>query len=104
VSQPQPPDPPDRSNRDTPSSGEAADAALEAVEPERVLPGEDETSIHMDDPIPLAKVYAELLGFKRSPLIVADQHLESVARDARTRWRRPISNCSWLRPIGSSGG
>jgi hypothetical protein len=80
MSQRQPPGPPDR---DAPSAGEAADAALDAVQPERLLPGEDETSVHMDDAVHWAKVYSELLDFKRSLLTVADAHLEAMARDAR---------------------
>lgn len=76
------PDP--TSTGDPPAAGEAADAAREAVEPERLLPGEDEASTHLDDAVHWTKVYAELLDFKRSLLTVAEQRLTSMNDAART--------------------
>ncbi len=63
---------------------EAADAALDAVEPDRLLPGEDERSVHPDDALHWRKVYAELLEFKRSLLTVTEVRLVTMEGAART--------------------
>ena len=68
----------------TPTADEAADAALDAVEPERLLPGEDQDSVHLDDAEHWASVYSELLDFKRSLLKVAEDRLASMRDAART--------------------
>jgi hypothetical protein len=77
------PDPPD-SLGEAPDAGEAADAALDAVEPERLLPGEEEDSVHLDDAVHWTKVYSELLDFKRSLLTVAEDRITSMIDVART--------------------
>jgi hypothetical protein len=69
---------------DAPSAGEAADAALDAVEPERLLPGEDEGSVHLDDAEHWTNVYSELLDFKRSLLKLAEDRIGSMHKAART--------------------
>lgn len=75
---------PTASSGEAPAPGEAADAALEAVEPERLLPGEDEGSVHPDDAVHWTKVYSELLSFKRSLLTVAEERITSMYDAART--------------------
>jgi hypothetical protein len=67
-----------------PDAGEAANAALDAVEPERLLPGEEEDSVHLDDAVHWTKVYSELLDFKRSLLRVAEDRITSMYDAART--------------------
>jgi hypothetical protein len=69
---------------EAPAADEAADAALDAVEPERLLPGEDEDSDHLDDAEHWTNVYSELLDFKRSLLKVAEDRLASLHNAART--------------------
>lgn len=76
-------DPVDASG-DAPDAGEAVDAALDAVEPERLLPGEEEDSVHLDDAVHWTKVYSELLDFKRSLLLVAEDRITSMNFAART--------------------
>jgi hypothetical protein len=76
-------EPTEHSGDDVPGPAEAADAALDAVEPERLLPGEDEATIHLDDAVHWTKVYAELLEFKRSLLTVADEHVAAMESAAR---------------------
>jgi hypothetical protein len=61
-----------------PEETEARDAALDAVEPERLLDGEVEETRHLDDALHWAKVYAELLDFKRGLLRVAEQRVQSM--------------------------
>jgi hypothetical protein len=73
----------DRPHADAPDPEEAADAALEAVEPDRLLPGEDERTPHMDDALHWMKVYSELLDFKRRLLIVTDERLVVMGDAAR---------------------
>ena len=68
---------------DAPTAGEAADAALDAVEPERLLPGEEEDTVHLDDAVHWTKVYAELLDFKRSLLTVAETRITALNDAAR---------------------
>lgn len=83
----QPPDEsadPDAASNDAPGAAEAADAALDAVEPERLLPGEEEDSVHLDDAVHWTKVYSELLDFKRSLLRVAEDRITSMDSAART--------------------
>ena len=66
-----------------PEPEEAADAALDAVQPDRLLPGEDERSVHTDDARHWAKVYSELLEFKRSLLTVTEVRLVTMEGAAR---------------------
>jgi len=61
-----------------PDDAEAADAALDAVEPERLLNGEREDTQYLDDAEHWAKVYAELLDFKRALLAVAHDRVASM--------------------------
>ncbi|HUZ68767.1 MAG TPA: hypothetical protein VMU65_03575 [Candidatus Saccharimonadales bacterium] len=68
---------------DAPDADEAAEAAQDAVEPERLLPGEDERTPHMDDAQHWMKVYGELLDFKRRLLMVTDERLVSMGDAAR---------------------
>ena len=65
-----------------PGHAEAVDAALDAVEPERLLEGEDEHTAYVDDAIHWTKVYTELLDFKRNLLTVAEQRVKSMEADA----------------------
>jgi hypothetical protein len=65
-----------------PSHQEAQDAALDAVEPERLLEGEDEHTVFVDDAVHWTKVYAELLDFKRSLLTLAEQRVPAMDDDA----------------------
>jgi hypothetical protein len=66
-----------------PDPADAADAALDAVEPDRLLPGEDESSLHPDDARHWAKVYTELVEFKRSLLTVTEVRLVTMEGPAR---------------------
>lgn len=75
---------PDDARGDAPDADEAAHAALDAVEPERLLPGEEEDSLHLDDAVHWTKVYSELLDFKRSLLRVAEDRITSMYDAART--------------------
>lgn len=75
---------PEDSPGDAPDAGEAVNAALDAVEPERLLPGEEEDSVHLDDAVHWTKVYSELLDFKRSLLTVAEDRITSMNDAART--------------------
>lgn len=68
---------------DAPDAEEASEAAQDAVEPDRLLPGEDERTPHMDDALHWMNVYSELLDFKRRLLIVADERLVSMGDAAR---------------------
>ena len=79
---------PDESNvqplsSDAPGPEEASEAAQDTVEPDRLLPGEDERTPHMDDAQHWMKVYGELLDFKRRLLIVTDERLVSMGDAAR---------------------
>jgi hypothetical protein len=81
------PGPPDHSATDeavddAPEPLEARQAALEAVEPERLLDGEDEDTTYLDDAVHWAEVYLELLDFKRSLLAVAEEHVALMHDDA----------------------
>jgi CheY-like chemotaxis protein len=67
-----------------PGSPGAHDAALDAVEPERLLEGEDEHTAYVDDAVHWTEVYAELLDFKRSLLAVAEHELRSMNHDAES--------------------
>lgn len=67
-----------------PDHQEARDAALDAVEPERLLEGEDERTLYVDDAVHWTKVYAELLDFKRSLLAVAEHQLRSMDDEAES--------------------
>jgi len=66
----------------------AQEAALGAVEPDRLLEGEDEHSVYVDDAIHWSKVYAELLDFKRSLLTVADQEVAAMDDHAASEVRQ----------------
>ncbi len=65
-----------------PSHAEAQNAALDAVEPERLLDGEDEDTSYVDDAVHWTKVYAELLDFKRNLLTLAEKRVPSMDDDA----------------------
>jgi len=65
-----------------PGEVEAQNAALDAVEPERLLDGEDEQTTYADDAVHWTKVYRELLDFKHSLLNVAEQTVVSMGDDA----------------------
>ncbi len=65
-----------------PPPREARKAALDAVEPERLLEGEDENTAYLDDAMHWAKVYLELLDFKRDLLSVAEERMEEMHDDA----------------------
>jgi hypothetical protein len=67
---------------DAPEPHEARQAALDAVEPERLLEGEDEGTAYLDDAVHWAKVYVELLDFKRNLLAVAEHHVDVMHDDA----------------------
>lgn len=76
---------PSATNHDVPHappSREARKAALDAVEPERLLDGEDEGTAYLDDAMHWAKVYVELLDFKRSLLSVAEERMAVMHDDA----------------------
>lgn len=79
------PDAPDDRPSDSlaPDPEDAEDAALDAVEPDRLLPGEDESTPHMDDALHWMKVYSELLDFKRRLLVVTDEGLVAMGDAAR---------------------
>ena len=66
----------------TPGKVEAQNAALDAVEPERLLDGEDEQTTYADDAVHWTKVYRELLEFKHTLLNVAEQSVVSMGDDA----------------------
>jgi hypothetical protein len=66
----------------TPGKVEAQHAALDAVEPERLLDGEDEQTTYADDAVHWTKVYRELLEFKHTLLNVAEQSVVSMGDDA----------------------
>jgi hypothetical protein len=70
-----------------PNHREAQEAALDAVEPVRLLEGEDEDTMYVDDAVHWTKVYAELLDFKASLLTVAEQRLPSMDDDAEAEVR-----------------
>jgi hypothetical protein len=72
------------STGEAPDASQAANAALEAIEPDRLLPGEDEDSVHLDDALHWTKVYSELLDFKHSLLTVAEDRITSMHDAART--------------------
>jgi hypothetical protein len=74
---------------DTPIPGhqEAQDAALDAVEPERLLEGEDEHTEYIDDAVHWTEVYAELLDFKQSLLELAEQRVAALDDDAGSEVR-----------------
>jgi hypothetical protein len=65
-----------------PGEVEAQNAAMDAVEPERLLDGEDEQTTYADDAVHWTKVYRELLDFKHSLLNVAEQTVVSMGDDA----------------------
>jgi hypothetical protein len=59
-------------------------AALKQVQPDRLLAGENEDSVHLDDAIHWVKVYSELLEFKRSVLATTEKHVVTMDPDAGT--------------------
>jgi hypothetical protein len=73
---------PQRAATPIPAHLEARSAALDAVEPERLLEGEDEDTAYVDDAVHWTKVYTELLDFKRSLLTLAEQRVPSMDDDA----------------------
>ncbi len=68
--------------QEVPTHAEARDAALDAVEPHRLLEGEDENTAFAEDAIHWAKVYGELLDFKRSLLTLAQERAAAMDVDA----------------------
>ncbi|MFI5285325.1 MAG: hypothetical protein ACHQ4F_03295 [Candidatus Dormibacteria bacterium] len=70
-----------------PNHQAAREAALDAVEPVRLLEGEDEGTTYVDDAIHWTKVYSELLDFKASLLTVAEHRLPSMDDDAESEVR-----------------
>jgi hypothetical protein len=77
----------DRGATPVPGHQEAADAALDAVEPERLLEGEDEHTEYVDDAVHWTEVYAELLDFKQSLLDLAEQRVAALDDDAGSEVR-----------------
>jgi predicted metal-dependent HD superfamily phosphohydrolase len=75
---------PDHGAASVPDHQDARDAALDAVEPERLLEGEDEHSAYVDDAVHWTKVYAELLDFKRSLMAVSEHQMQSMGDDAES--------------------
>ena len=75
---------PDRAVARVPDHQEARDAALDAVEPERLLDGEDEHTAYLEDAVHWAKVYTELLDFKRSLMAVSAHELQSMGDAAES--------------------
>ncbi|HEY6783045.1 MAG TPA: hypothetical protein VI296_07400 [Candidatus Dormibacteraeota bacterium] len=73
----------------TPVQGhqEAQDAALDAVEPERLLEGEDEHTEYVDDAVHWTEVYAELLDFKQSLLDLAERRVAALDDAAESEVR-----------------
>jgi hypothetical protein len=67
-----------------PDAEETQEAALDAVQPDRLLPGEDEATTHLDDAGHWLKVYTELYDFKRSLLNVAEARVVTMEGAART--------------------
>jgi hypothetical protein len=67
---------------EVPTHAEARDAALDAVEPHRLLEGEDENTAFPEDAVHWAKVYGELLDFKRSLLTLAEERTATMDADA----------------------
>src|ERR1700676_5796506 len=67
-----------------PDHQEAREAALDAVEPERLLEGEDEHTAYVDDAVHWTKVYAELLDFKRSLMAVSAHEMKSMGDAAES--------------------
>jgi hypothetical protein len=65
-----------------PGEAEAQNAALDAVEPERLLDGEDEQTTYADDAVHWTKVYGELLEFKHSLLNLAEKRVVTMGDDA----------------------
>lgn len=74
----------DHGSTPTPAHAEAQNAALDAVEPERLLDGENEDTSYVDDAVHWTKVYTELLDFKRSLLDVAERGVTALHPDAET--------------------
>jgi hypothetical protein len=72
----------DHSVTPVPGEIEAQNAALDAVEPERLLDGEDEQTTYADDAVHWTKVYRELLEFKRSLLNLAEHRVNLMGDDA----------------------
>lgn len=57
-------------------------AAHEAVAPDRLLPGEDPSSRHLDDVVHWVTVYAELVEFKQAMLAAARARMQSMPEAA----------------------
>jgi hypothetical protein len=77
----------DRVPTPTPGRREAEHAALDAVEPERLLEGEDEHSAYADDALHWTQVYAEILDFKQSLLELAERRVAVTGDDAGAELR-----------------
>jgi len=74
----------ERGAKPAPDHVEAQNAALDAVEPERLLDGENEDTAYVDDALHWSKVYAELLDFKRKLLDVAERGVTSMDAEAES--------------------
>jgi hypothetical protein len=71
--------PPDDAAARTP---DAEQSAQEAVQPDRLLPGEDERTRFPEDATHWIKVYSELLGFKRQVLTVTVERMAAMGHEA----------------------
>jgi hypothetical protein len=74
----------EHASKPAPDHKDAKNAALDAVEPERLLDGENEDTSYVDDAVHWTRVYTELLDFKRSLLDVAERAVTSLHNDAET--------------------
>ncbi len=79
-----PADDEDQSSVDEQQRLRARRAADEAADPERLLPGEDPSSMQPDDARLWIDVYSELLDYKRALLEVTEQKLARM-RDEPSR-------------------
>jgi hypothetical protein len=76
-----------RGTTPVPGHQEARDAALDAVEPDRLLEGEDERTEYVDDAVHWTDVYAELLDFKQSLLDLAERQVAALDDAAESEVR-----------------
>lgn len=77
----------DRGATPVPAHQEAQDAAQDAVEPGRLLEGEDEHTEYVDDAVHWTEVYAELLDFKQSLLDLAERRVAELDDAAESEVR-----------------
>jgi len=64
------------------TEGDADEAAQEAVQPDRLLPGEDEGTRYAEDAHHWVKVYTELLEFKVEILSLTEERVPSMDPDS----------------------